>query len=475
MQEHTKKNFSRITFVSALVLVSAIAMVYMYNIYKWGDYPDFGFSVKTATGIEIVGIVTENGQKSGMQVEDRILTVNDKTFHSILEFREAMNRELGQENTYLLERQGRVFHVTIPNTPIGFQAAFAKSGFLFLLGLCYMFIGMLVFLMKPHESTSWTFFIFVTMIGLFIIFLNKSGKTSPFWLETVHIFAYTFTPAVFFHLAYSFPEERDLLKKHPHAQFLPYVASSILFLCLRSITPTIMDLPKIWLIVLMTYMTAAILFFLGSCIQLWLKSHSEIVKLRSKMILLGAAISATLPLLDFVTSITFQVYLLPHPNYYVPFFIVFPIFVGYSIVKHDLFDFDAIIKRTYGYVLTTGAIAGVYGVFVLVSDVAFGRFEVTQSPLFPLVFILGVVFFFNPIRNRAQKFIDRVFYRLEYDYQDTVQKISETMRSLLKLDEIGKSIMDTALGAMFIDAGCVMLLNRGIKYMNVLLQRGKGK
>jgi hypothetical protein len=80
--------------------------------------------------------------------------------------------------------------------------------------------------------------------------------------------------------------------------------------------------------------------------------------------------------------------------------------------------------------------------------------------LFSLVFILGVVFFFNPVRNRTQKFVDRVFYRLEYDYQETVQKISETMRSLLKLDEIAKSIMNTALGTMFIDAGCVMLLNR---------------
>ena len=88
------------------------------------------------------------------------------------------------------------------------------------------------------------------------------------------------------------------------------------------------------------------------------------------------------------------------------------------------------------------------------------RYEITKSRMFPLVFMLAVVFFFNPIRNRVQRIIDRLFYRLEYDYQETVQKISETMRSLLKLDQIGKSIMDTALGAMFIDCGCVMLVNQ---------------
>ena len=176
---------------------------------------------------------------------------------------------------------------------------------------------------------------------------------------------------------------------------------------------------------------------------------------------MGLLFLLSLPLIGFRMGTLFQCISYPALITDLPFFIVVPIFVGYSIVKHDLFDFDTIIKRTYGYVLTTGAIAGVYGLFVLVSDLAFGRFEVTKSPMFPLVFILAVVFLFNPIRNRAQKFIDRVFYRLEYDYQETVQKISETMRSLLNLDEIGKSIMDTALGTMFIDAGGVMLLNPG--------------
>ena len=84
-----------------------------------------------------------------------------------------------------------------------------------------------------------------------------------------------------------------------------------------------------------------------------------------------------------------------------------------------------------------------------------------------------MVFLFNPIRNRAQKIIDRVFYRLEYDYQEIVQKISETMRSLLNLDQIGKSIMDTALGAMFIDSGCVMLLNKENKVYECLISAGE--
>ena len=265
-----------------------------------------------------------------------------------------------------------------------------------MMGLCYFLIGTLVFLMKPHEQASWIFFLFTTITGLYMAFLYKIGKMTPFFLETAQIFFYTFTPAVFIHLAFNFPKERNLVLRYPYTNIIPYFASAFLFLRIRSLTPVMTDVPKTWLMVLVIYMATGILLFLGSCLQLWLTSKSEIVKLRSKLILLGMAISVSIPLIDLLSSALLKLYIIPGFNYYIPFFIVFPLSIGYSIVKHDLFDFDAIIKRTYGYVLTTGAIAGVYGLFVLVSDVVFGRFEITKSPLFPLVFILGGRISFQP-------------------------------------------------------------------------------
>jgi hypothetical protein len=408
-----RKVVSKIAFVSVLAMATAITGLYLYNIIKWGDYPNFGFGFRTATGIEVVGVVTEHGRRAGMKVGDRILTVNGKVFTNIQEFRSAMQRELGEKNTYLIERAGQRSEVTITNIPLGLKRAFSTSGLPYLVGLCYTLIGALVFLMKPHRRASWIFFLFAATVGLFITFLYKVGKMTPFWLETFNIFAWTLTPGVLIHLAFSFPEERGLLSKHTYAQGLPYLASIFLFLCIRYCTPTITDAPKTWAIIAIAYMAVAVVLFLGSCFQLWFTSPSEIVKLRSKMILLGFAISASVPVSDFVINALLNVYLVPSFNYYLPFFIVIPLFVGYSIVKHDLFDIDAIIKRTYGYILTTGAIAGVYGLFVLVSNVVFGRFEITKSPVFPLIFVLAVVFFFNPVRNRMHRFIDRVFYRLE--------------------------------------------------------------
>lgn len=455
-----KRPLNTLAFAICVALVLTIAGFYLYNIIKWANYPDFGFGFGSATGITIVRVVTEHGQKAGMQVGDQIVEVNSQGFENIEEFRAHMRRKLGEENTYLIDRKGRTFAVTIKNIPSGLKRAFSVSGLPYLLGLCYTLIGILVFMMKPYQRASWIFFLFTSIFGIFLTFLYQLGIVSPRWLENLNIFAYCYTPSVFIHLALSFPEDRRLLQNHPYVQLVPYVISTILFVFVRQATAVMAYAPRPLLVIAVLYMAVGVLSFLGSCLQLRITSKSEIVKLRSKMILLGFAIAASLPLLDFVTNAIFHVYLVPSFNYYLPFFIVFPAFVGYSIVKHDLFDFDTIIKRTYGYVLTTGVIAAMYGLFVFASNVAFGRFEITKSPMFPLLFILAVVFLFNPVRNRMQKFIDRVFYRLEYDYRETVQKISQSMRTLLGLDEIGKSIMDTALGVMFIDSGRVMLLDK---------------
>jgi len=469
----TKNFFSKIAFVLSAAIALFIAALFLYNIFGWVNYPDFGVVLRPGTGGRFVEAVTENGCKAGMRVGSLLLTVNGEEITSLEKYRSVLNRGLGEINNYLIEYEGLTHKIAIENVTLGYRRVFSKSGMPFAVGLCYLLIGSLVFLMKPHERVSWIFFISSSIFGLYIIFIFMSGVLKPQWLEKLPIFARIFFPTSLIHLTYNFPQERATIKRHPSAIFGLYIVSAFLFIYICSIAPNVYDIPTPWKIVLIAYMTASVLCFLGSCLQLWLTSPSEIVKIRSKMILIGFAITASVPLADSICVNLFKVRILSNTNLYLPFFVVLPVFLGYSIVKHDLFDFDTIIKRTYGYILTTGSIAGIYGLFVLVSNLAFGDFEFAKSPLFPLIYILAVVFLFNPVRNRAQRIIDRVFYRLEYDYRETIQRISESMRSLLKLDDIAKSIMDTALGVLFIDSGCVILLDQEKQHCECILTAGE--
>jgi signal transduction histidine kinase len=461
MDSTNRKTLSQIAFVVALVFIVAIASLYFYNIFKWGKIPDFGFYRRAATGLREIGVITEVGRKAGMEVGDRILKINGKPFSNNEEFYAARHQGLGEKNAYLIERKGQTFEVAITNSPLGIKVAFIRSGLPYVVGLCYVLIGIVVFLLKPHRRTTWAFFLFGAILGLYLIFLLKLGELKPLWLWAIHLSLYIFSPAVIFHLALNFPAERTLVKNHPIVQTLPYLASALLLITIGYATPdmALMNVPRIWRIILVGYLVFSLLFFLGNCLRLWLTSPSEIVKLRSKMILFGAAISTSIPLLETVMNTLFHIYLVPSFNYYLPFFLAFPFFVGYSIVKHNLFDIDGAIRRTFGYVLVTIGIAILYTLSVFVPPLFVGEFELAQSTTFPLLFTLVIVFFFNLARGRIQKFIDRIFYRLEYDYQETVEKISEKMRSLLNLDEIEKSIREIALNALFVDKSAVLVMN----------------
>jgi phosphoserine phosphatase RsbU/P len=456
----SNKRLSLALFSLVLLFVSTISVIYLSNIYSWKDYPDFGFVFRVGSGIGTVGMANEHGQEAGLHPGDRIISVNGKSVSTLAEFRGAMNRKLGESNTYLLERGGEQISVSVHNEPIGFSTAFSRSGFLWLLGVVYIGIGAIVFLMKRHDRTSWIFYLFTVTLGLYTMFLLKAGLMAPTWLETINIFNFVLVPAVTFHLALCFPAEKEILKRNPRIQYLPYVLSVVLFAAMRIAASDIQDIPPALRFVGLAYLIGATVYFLGSCIYDRFRSLSEIVRLRARVILLGSVIAVTLPLADFIYLAVAQKSIVPSYHWLAAFLVFFPLSIAYTIVRHNLFDFDAIIRRTYGYVLTTGTIAVFYGGFVLLSNVAFGQFAFTQTPAFTLLFILFIVFFFNPIRDRVQAFADRVFFRLEYNYQETVERISDLFRSLQKTDEVVKTMMDTVMNTLFIDSGSVLLLNK---------------
>lgn len=77
------------------------------------------------------------------------------------------------------------------------------------------------------------------------------------------------------------------------------------------------------------------------------------IRLQSKVIFLGMMLAIFIPVTEWIIHSLWPEYHFPGPE--MVFFIsliLFPLSIGYSIVKHNLFDIDAIIKRTYGYVLT---------------------------------------------------------------------------------------------------------------------------
>jgi serine phosphatase RsbU (regulator of sigma subunit) len=466
--------FQRIFFSALVFLAIVLQVLFFANIIMWRSSPDRGWRTITELGPTVVGVTSPLGDENGLRVGDKILTLNGKTYKTYDELIETLDLQIGHVNVYKIDRNGQTVTISVTNQELGMQRVFIQSGLFLILGMIFIGIGIIVFLMKPYHEESRAFLTMTLIMGIFITYSAPSFHYKPHWLENTLVLLYPFFPASIMHLSAVFPQKRSFLAPKKWSVVVPYLFSLILAVLARSFAFNLRDIPVFLLNIIFVYIFASLILFLGSTIYSYLKTTSAAIRLQSMVIFAGSTVALLIPLLELLSNLFFKVSFFSNPIFfYLLFIIFFPLSIGYAIVQHDLFEIDMIVRRTYGYVLTTGLIAGIYGSFVLLSDVAFGQFEVTKSPLFPLVFILAVVFLFNPIRNRSQKFIDRVFYRLEYDYQDIVQKISETMRSLLNLDQIGKSILETALNAMFIDSGCVMLLNPENKVYECLTSAGE--
>jgi len=221
------------------------------------------------------------------------------------------------------------------------------------------------------------------------------------------------------------------------------------------------------------FLLLCVVSLIAFIIHTWLRGSTIVARQRAKLILFGLAIAfgppAAIMLISGIFKINFPW------NFLVFFVVVFPASIAYSIAKHNLFDAETIIRRTVGYAVVTAAVIGAYSVVSLGLNMIVGKYEMSRSPAFPILFTLGVILVFNPLRDRIQAVVDRLFFRKEYNYGEVVEKIGVAMTSLLELPQILRRLIQTFVEDMFIDTSSVMLLTSAGTEYQVFLSGGEGK
>jgi GAF domain-containing protein len=118
------------------------------------------------------------------------------------------------------------------------------------------------------------------------------------------------------------------------------------------------------------------------------------------------------------------------------------------------------VKRGAYYALLTGAVGAAYVAAVLVFNLVLRAGAVTDSPIFPVVFTLAVLLFFNPLRTRLQSFVDRVFYRTRYDSAQVLAEVGAALSSALTRDHIAR-LVTTAIDEAIPNTATRLFVGRG--------------
>ena len=192
-------------FVGVCLLVQ---LGFLVNIALWRNAPDVGWIPLTEYGPKAIGFVSPLGTEVGLRRADRILSVNGEAYETQDELNQLLDFEVGGTTVYELERAGRTFTLSVTTGELGLRRVLMQSGVMWLLGVMFVALGALVFLMKPYHGPSWTFLLMAGFTGTFITYTSPSYFFTPAALDNVALVVPPFVAAAILHLAALFPKRR---------------------------------------------------------------------------------------------------------------------------------------------------------------------------------------------------------------------------------------------------------------------------
>ncbi len=121
--------------------------------------------------------------------------------------------------------------------------------------------------------------------------------------------------------------------------------------------------------------------------------------------------------------------------------LLFPLSIGFAIMRSHLWEIDRLISRTLVYVTLTIILGLVYAGLIISLQALLRGIIKQNSDVAIVISTLAIFALFEPLRRRIQRIIDRRFYRRKYDAARTIAAFSATLRNELDLDQLKEHLL----------------------------------
>ena len=464
-----KLGVSFVVLFFASLAIGVIAII--YGLREGGAVLFLPWSVKLNNDLVVTNF-SDIGplSKTNLEVGDTITKIGDIPVRS----REDMiirilDYKAGNTFTLTFKRgdQEKLSNITIPES---------IEGYLSIVGFLFGLIGFIVYLKKTKDEVSTIFYLLCLTAMLFFTTYWVVGVGFIFWIfKGIYSLSSFFMRSLMLHFVLLlFPEEMGILKRR-YFLFFIYAPSSILalvyiiesiyhyFYLNEQFREGILIRLKIDPITFAICLVLAVF----SLILSYRFTHdpnrfTHDPNMRKKIELsIWSTVITGIPfiilfvavnLLDFLNYNLYYVYLISRFS-----LILIPIAISYSIIRHNLFEIELIIKRGVVYTLIAGTVTAFYTLIIALLNIPLRQLELTQSYFFPIIFTLAVVFVFLPLHNRIQKLVEKIFFKSKYDFEKVIGQISRTMTSFLNLEEILDYIIRVLLDTINVKTCSVLL------------------
>ncbi|MBN1410297.1 MAG: HD domain-containing protein [Spirochaetales bacterium] len=201
------------------------------------------------------------------------------------------------------------------------------------------------------------------------------------------------------------------------------------------------------------------------------KKFKGIEKAQSLVILIGIVIFGLHPLtLSIVMPIFGHVEL---ASFDVLGSIYFFIAVFFSIFRYRFLDIQYIVKRSTFFIIIAALLTLIYFGSIFISEQLLTQFDTTNSTLIiRFMFILILSFFFLPLRNKVEEFLERTFFRNRFLYTRSLHQFAKDLVTNIDQAVLLDLIINTISKYLKVNKIAIFLYSHEDKLFHVIKYTG---
>jgi PAS domain S-box-containing protein len=147
--------------------------------------------------------------------------------------------------------------------------------------------------------------------------------------------------------------------------------------------------------------------------------------------------------------------------------------IAYAIYRYQLLNIRLVVRKGLLYSILTAVIGFAYFLTTFLTVSLFHPVAGYQLVLSLIIGALTAVVV-EPLRSRVQSWIDRFFFREQYDASRMLQDLSRTSAAVLNQDQLTGMILDAVISTMHIGRAVLFLKQEGSGEFQMVSQRGLG-
>ena len=363
----------------------------------------------------------------------------------------------GDQARIEVRREGRSLWLDVPvRRPSSFvrfsRLASAAIATLFLLGIPLLLLWRSTWRASLPLAISYTV---VATVSVTILSAQNSDTANQ-----ITFMSLVFMPAALAHLALTFPREREIVRKAPRIQALPYAAALPLlpvawFALERS---ALLWPPFMYLLLALT--AGAWIVLMLSCSYALGETTSAVEYARARLFLIGGLMIPLIPTLGFalvsekiVDAALLYLWILP---------IFLPIPIALAIGLHDLFDLGANLRFAVARMLYIALSA--LSLTIILKGVLDLLHQPIEGPDLTLLFpvALGGVLVLEPLRTRLSQRIENTLAPRQRELRKSLADLARDLATLRDEDTAMRLIAASLERGITAGAGCLLIRNEDL-------------